>query len=128
MDFGAIETTLGVKIAHALAGFFGGAVRGLIVGGGIPATMTAAGIGCFTAAYVTSPVYFLAVNYFPALKDPATEHASAFLVGLCALIICEGAMKYAKKRIENAPPAGPSNAGFTTTPPAYVPPAPKAGE
>lgn len=128
MDFGAVETTLGFKLSHVIAGLMGGGVRALIVGGGFPAAMTSAGVGCATAAYATSPLYFALVRYMPVLKDPSTEHAAGFVVGLCGLIICEGVMRYAKQRLEKT--TGPSDAGFTTSPPAYVPhsPTPKTGE
>lgn len=129
----AIETIAGIKITHLLAGIAGGTMR-YILGGtrGWIEAFTSVLSGCIAAAYMTIPVYFAIVHYFPAFADPSTEHTAGFLVGLTGLLICEGIMNYAKRwkdnptlppRFQASPPAGPTAPADQK---AY--PNPKAGE
>lgn len=90
------ETVLGIKVTHVVAGIAGGTVRALLLGGGWVAAITSVVIGSITAGYVTTPAYYLALKWFPVPAEPSTEHAIGFLVGLTAMLICEGFLKYAK--------------------------------
>ncbi len=112
-----IETIFGVKITHLVAGVAGGTVRYLLAGGGIMMAVTSVLVGSLTAGYLTTPVYFALIRYFPDWADPSAEHAAGFLVGLTGLLICEGVMRYAKRWTENP-----------TFPPKSTPSTPKAGE
>ncbi len=50
-----------------------------------------------TVGYLTTPVYAAAKAYFPALEgDASFEHAIGFLVGLTAMLICEGVLRAAR--------------------------------
>jgi hypothetical protein len=91
-----IETIIGVKLTHIVAGIAGGTVRALLMGSGWLAATTSVIIGSATAAYLTTPAYYMATRYFPVPQEPSTEHAIGFLVGLTAMLICEGCMKYVK--------------------------------
>lgn len=108
-----IETIFGIKITHLVAGVAGGTVRYLLVGGGVVMAVTSVLAGSLTAGYLTTPAYFTIVKYFPGWADPSTEHAAGFLVGLTGLLICEGAMRYAKRWTDNPsfPPQLPPKAG-----------------
>lgn len=90
------ESILGIKITHIAAGVAGGAVRALLMGGGWMAAFTAVLIGSLTAAYFTTPAYYLLSRYTSIPQEPSTEHAVGFLVGLTAMMICEGFLKYAR--------------------------------
>ena len=93
-----LETLLGIKITHLGAGFAGGTVRYILLGGSWLQGVTSVISGSLTAAYLTNPAYFLTIRYFPDTAEPSTEHAVGFLVGLTGLLICEGIMNYVKKR------------------------------
>lgn len=110
------ETLVGVKITHIAAGAAGGSVLALLTGGGWQKAVTCVTAGLLTASYLTTPVYFGIVRYFPNLNDPSTEHAAGFIVGLTALVTCEWIMRNVKKRLEKysddstlpGPPAAPA--------------------
>lgn len=93
-----LETLLGIKITHLGAGFAGGTVRYILLGGPWLQGVTSVIAGSLTAAYLTTPCYFAIVRYLPNLNDPTTEQPVAFIVGLTGLLICEGIMNYVKKR------------------------------
>jgi hypothetical protein len=66
-------------------------------------------IGSLTAGYLTTPVYAAAKAWFPLLAgDASSEHAIGFLVGLTAMLICEGVTK-AVRGWSNNPRLPPSN-------------------
>ena len=121
------ETILGVKITHIAAGAAGGSVLALLTGGGWKKSVTCVMAGLLTSSYLTTPVYFGLVRYFPNLNDPSTEHAAGFLVGLTALISCEWVMRNVKKRLEKYSDDSPLPAQVAATP-APAPVAPKAGD
>lgn len=107
-----IETIFGIKITHLVAGVAGGTVRYLLIGGGWMMAFTSVVAGSLTAGYLTTPAYFTIIKYFPAWADPSAEHAAGFLVGLTGLLICEGAMRYAKRWTDNPtlqPPTTPKS-------------------
>lgn len=58
-------------------------------------------VGALTAGYLTTPVYKLLTANFPASTDPSTEHAVGFLVGLTAMLICEGVLRYVRQWSKN---------------------------
>lgn len=90
-----VHALLGIKTTHLVAGVAGGAVRALLAGGGWLAAISSVVIGSLTAGYLTTPVYAAARAYFPVLTgDISTEHAIGFLVGLTAMLICEGVLRF----------------------------------
>ena len=104
-----LQGLIGVKLTHLIAGIAGGMVRALLAGGGWLAAMTSVVVGSLTAGYLTTPVYGAAKTWFPALgHDISTEHAIGFLVGLTAMLICEGVLRAARGWSKNPklPPGG----------------------
>jgi hypothetical protein len=101
-----VEVEGGINIANVqndattartlgLAGVAGGVVRALLSGGGWLAAISSVVIGSLTAGYLTTPVYAAAKAYFPLLAgDASSEHAIGFLVGLTAMLICEGVLRF----------------------------------
>ena len=90
-----VQALLGIKTTHLVAGVAGGAVRALLAGGGWLAAISSVVIGSLTAGYLTTPVYAAARAYFPTLTGGiSTEHAIGFLVGLTAMLICEGVLRF----------------------------------
>lgn len=96
-----IQAIFGVKATHLLAGVAGGTVRALLAGGGWFAAVTSVIIGSLTAAYLTTPSYQIATSYLALPVENSTEHAIGFLVGLTAMVVCEGTLKYAKSWARN---------------------------
>ena len=104
-----LQTLLGIKTTHLVAGVAGGIVRAFLAGGGWLAAISAVVIGSLTAGYLTAPVYSAARAWFPLLAgDASSEHAIGFLVGLTAMLICEGVTK-AVRGWSNNPKLPPSN-------------------
>lgn len=91
-----LQQLIGIKVTHVLAGLAGGTVRALLMGGGWWAATASVTVGSLTAAYLTTPVYSLSVAYTPLARDPSSEHAVGFLVGLTAMLLCEGALRAAR--------------------------------
>lgn len=96
--FDHFEATTGIKVAHLLAGLAGGLVRAFVLGGGFWRTATSVICGSLTAAYLTGPVFALAVYYFPFLgHDRSSEYACGYLVGMTAMVIAEGVLRWARR-------------------------------
>ena len=94
VDVSALTAFSG-KATHLVAGVAGGVVRALLSGGGWLAAISSVVIGSLTAGYLTPPVYAAAKAYFPLLAgDASSEHAIGFLVGLTAMLICEGVLRF----------------------------------
>lgn len=91
-----IQGFLGIKLTHLLAGVAGGTVRAFLSGEGWLAAFSSVVVGSLTAGYLTAPVYAGAQKYFSIPADPSTEHAIGFLVGLTAMLICEGVLRSAR--------------------------------
>ncbi len=92
-----VQGLLGIKITHLVAGIAGGVVRAFLSGGGWLAATSSVVVGSLTAGYLTTPVYAGAKHYFPSLgADISSEHAISFLVGLTAMMICEGVLRAAR--------------------------------
>ena len=90
-----VQAVLGIKATHLVAGVAGGTVRALLAGGGWLAAISSVVIGSLTAGYLTTPVYAAAKAYFPLLAgDASSEHAIGCLVGLTAMLICEGVLRF----------------------------------
>lgn len=106
-----LQSLLGIKLTHLLAGVAGGVVRAFLGGGDVTAAISAVVVGSLTAGYLTAPVYNGMLRYFPSTADPSTEHAVGFLVGLTAMLICEGVLRYVRSWSRNPtipPLEGPS--------------------
>ena len=88
-----VEAAVGIKLTHLLAGVAGGTVRAFLAGEGFLAAFSSVIVGSLTAGYLTGPVYAAAQNYIDLPADPSTEHAIGFLVGLTAMLICEGVLR-----------------------------------
>jgi len=87
-----LQTYLGIKAGHFIAGVAGGMVRALLAGGGWFSAFTSVLIGSLTSSYLT-PTVFSYVQMFPFRID---EHATGFLIGLTAMLLCEGVMHRAR--------------------------------
>jgi pilus assembly protein TadC len=83
-------TLLGVKLSHLAAGVAGGVVRAFLVGSGIYAAVSSVVTGALTAAYLTVPVTNAYTKATGISADMNFEHGVAFVVGLTAMLICEG--------------------------------------
>nr|WP_321459575.1 hypothetical protein [uncultured Cohaesibacter sp.] len=96
-----VQTILGVKLAHLVAGFFGGLVRAIINPHGSKAYTVGATIcGTLTAGYLTPIAVPLVVRYFGA-SAVGVEGAVGFLMGLCGLAIAEGIVTLARRWKDN---------------------------
>ena len=91
-----VQGFLGIKLTHLLAGVAGGTVRAFPAGGGWLAATSSVVIGSLTAGYLTTPVYKIAQKYLPINVEASTEHAVGFLVGLTAMLLCEGVLRAAR--------------------------------
>lgn len=96
-----IETVFGIKLTHILAGIAGGTVRALLVGGSWGMAVTSVVVGAITSGYLTTPLYSALIKYLPGWNDPSTEQALSFIVGLSAMVLCEGIMLYVKRWSKN---------------------------
>lgn len=105
-----IQGFIGIKATHLLAGVAGGTVRAFLAGGGWIAAVSSVVIGSLTAGYLTTPIYSGVKAYFPGVhSDVSSEHAVSFLVGLTAMLICEGVLRAARGWSKNPKlPAGES--------------------
>lgn len=91
------QAILGIKGTHLLAGVAGGTVRAFLAGGGWLAAFSSVVIGSLTAGYLTAPVFAGVQAWFPFVEnDTSSEHAIGFLVGLTAMLICEGVLRAAR--------------------------------
>ena len=89
-----LQGFIGIKFTHLVAGVAGGMVRALLAGGGWSAAVTSVIVGSLTAGYLTTPIFKAAKASFPSIGgDVSTEHATSFLVGLTAMLICEGVLR-----------------------------------
>ena len=92
-----VQGFLGIKLTHLIAGVAGGIVRAFLAGGDWTAAVASVVVGSLTAGYLTTPVIAGAKAYFPSLgNDISSEHAIGFLVGLTAMLICEGVLRSAR--------------------------------
>lgn len=96
-----IQGIIGIKATHLLAGVAGGTVRAFLAGGGWLAAISSVIIGSLTAGYLTTPVYKIAQSYLPISVETSTEHAVGFLVGLTAMLLCEGVLRAARGWSQN---------------------------
>lgn len=95
-----IQTFLGVKLAHLVAGFFGGLVRAIIhPDRSITYTIGATIVGALTAGYLTPVALPLAERWFGS--DPSFGGSVGFVVGLCGIALTDGIVKMAKRWREN---------------------------
>lgn len=92
---------LGIKLSHLVAGVAGGVVRAFLVGTTWIGAISSVIIGAVTAAYMTTPITRWFERLWNMTPDPSTEHAVAFVVGLTAMLICEGAIRAAQKWSKN---------------------------
>jgi len=96
-----LQQLIGIKATHLLAGLAGGTVRALLMGGGWWAATTSVMIGSLTAGYMTAPAFAAATAYFGIPPETSTEHAVGFLVGLMAMLLCEGILRMARTWAKN---------------------------
>lgn len=105
-----LQSIIGIKLTHLLAGVAGGIVRAFLAGGSWVAAVSSVVVGSLTAGYLTTPVYSGTKAWFPAVgHDASSEHAIGFLVGLTAMLICEGVLKAARGWSKN--PTLPASKG-----------------
>lgn len=96
-----LQAALGIKLSHLVAGIAGGIVRAFLAGSDFMTAIASVVVGSLTAGYLTTPVYKSLIVQFPATTDTSTEHAVGFLVGLTAMLICEGVLRYARTWSKN---------------------------
>lgn len=83
---------LGIRASILVAGLSGGFLRGLSRKQYKAREMFASPIcGALAAAYLTAPVvhYLKAIGWPLPAADQATEHATAFMLGVCAMWISD---------------------------------------
>ena len=91
-DIGAALKGLGLNEGTATAGLLGGTVRGLIIQGGFVNGVASALVGAIAANYLAP-----AIAMSPTVNPWGwSEGTIGFLVGMCAMLICEGFLKWAK--------------------------------
>ena len=88
-----VEAAVGIKLTHLIAGVAGGTVRAFLSGEGFLAAFSSVIVGSLTAGYLTTPVFAAVRSYVELPADPSSEHAIGFLVGLTAMLICEGVLR-----------------------------------
>ncbi len=97
MDFN-FHDVLGLKLGSVMAGFLGGLVKGLIMPN---VTMTQTIISCviggITAGYLTTPIMY----WLPWATVTGAEGAVGYAIGLTAMLICEGIIKYVSRWRDN---------------------------
>ena len=97
-----LQQLIGIKLTHLLAGIAGGIVRAFLSGDpNVWSAIASVVVGSLTAGYMTSPVYIISQRYFGFVADTSTEHAVGFLVGLTAMMLCEGVLRFAKQWSRN---------------------------
>lgn len=92
-DIGAGLKSLGLNEGTATAGLLGGTVRGLIIQGGWVNGIISAIVGCITANYM-APGIALSTTFNPWTWSEGTI---GFVVGMTAMLLCEGIIKYARE-------------------------------
>lgn len=92
-----LQTYLGIKLLHLIAGFFGGLVRALVrPGATLWYSVSTTFVGAVFAAYTTPVVAFHLRQYLGA-EAPGTEGLTGFILGLCGLALAEGVITLAKR-------------------------------
>lgn len=93
---------LGIKASVLAAGLFGGVLRALSHRHYKWREMFASPVcGALAAAYLTMPtVYYLRSIDWPLPDDPAATHATAFLIGVCAMWISDIAFDVLVRRFK----------------------------
>ena len=94
----------GVKLSHIVAGLAGGTVRAFLSGSGVMAAIASVIVGAITAAYMTTPVSQIALKITGLPPANSTEHSVAFVVGLTAMLICEGTIRYVRAYTQTGQP------------------------
>lgn len=93
-------TSLGLELSDLVAGFFGGVVNALVIKRSDPWSIASSVIvGALTAAYLSGWV---------STQFGFGRGTAGFVVGLCAMAICQGLVEIAKKKI-NGITEEPSN-------------------
>lgn len=102
-DIGAGLKNLGLNESTATAGLLGGTVRGLIIQGGFINGVISALVGAITANYLAP-----AIAMSPTLNAwNWSEGTIGFVVGMCAMLICEGILKWVRDWSNNPRLPGP---------------------
>jgi len=98
----ALFDLLGIKASVLAAGFAGGFLRALSHRHYKWREMFASPVcGALAAAYLTMPtVYYLRSISWPLPDDPAATHATAFLIGVCAMWISDIAFDVVVRRFK----------------------------
>jgi uncharacterized membrane protein len=96
-----LHAFLGIKASHLIAGIAGGIVRAFLTGSDLMTAVASVVVGSLTAGYLTSPIFTATAPYLPLPPDASTEHAVSFLVGLTAMLLCEGVLRATKTWSKN---------------------------
>ena len=87
----------GIKTSHIGGGLAGGGMRFLLAGGSWRQAVVFVTAGVLASGYLTPGAYYMLTHYAPSFADPGVEGSVGFLVGLTAMLICEGFLALVKK-------------------------------
>lgn len=94
-------TYLNIKLSYLLAGAAGGIVRAFLIGTSAYAAISSIIVGTLSATYLTSTASQIYGAVFRVNVEPNLQHGVAFVVGLTAMLICEGLLRMACKWAKN---------------------------
>lgn len=86
------QSFLGYKLIHLLAGLSGGLMRALVKGESIGASVVSILAGMLASMHIT-PFVMEWLNF----RSENADLALGFLIGVTAMILAEGAMKWARE-------------------------------
>ena len=94
MPDGSLLSELGVRASDIVAGFFGGIVNAFVFRRSDPVSIIGSVVvGTVTAAYLTDWVVWNIVRW--GFGNPG--QGTAFIVGLCGMMVCQGIVAMAKR-------------------------------
>jgi len=96
MDDGGFWNGLGFDVVKTPAGFAGGVVAALTFNQVEPlGLLIRVVVGGLTANYLGGPAETYVAAHFYDLG-----HGTSFLLGICGMVLCQGAVSFAKTRME----------------------------
>lgn len=93
--------SLNIKLSYLLAGTAGGIVRAFLIGTSFYSACASVIIGTLTANYMTSSISQFYGSLLRVTVEPNFQHGVAFVIGLTAMLICEGLLRIARKWAKN---------------------------
>jgi hypothetical protein len=105
-----LHALIGVKSAHAVAGIFGGLVRGLVSRGfSWTQRISSAVVGAAVAGYGTPLIAPLARDWHGTWTSPPgdIEGSVGFALGLVGMTLCDALIRWARRWRDGPPPPFP---------------------